>query len=170
LAILQHHDAITGTSPQYTADDYSQRLYSASKASEEVVDRAYKKLLPKQPSIKTVHRQIVCDGLNITECNVSENNQNFTLTIYNPIGRAISQWIRIPVSSGSEYEVTDSNGVKVNKTYLIPVSPAVQHIPHRRSIAKTELVFKANLLGLGFVTYFVKKTSKLSKLIRFSNY
>jgi len=162
LGILQHHDAITGTSPQFTANDYSQRLFSAYDALREVVDKAYKKLLPKQSSTQIDHKQIVCDTLNITECSVSENNQNFTLIIYNPIGRQISQWVRIPVSSDNNYEVFDSNGVKVNKTYTIPISQSVQHLQGRKSTANNELVFKADLLSVGFVTYFVRKTSKYS--------
>jgi lysosomal alpha-mannosidase len=157
LAILQHHDAITGTSPLFTVDDYVRRLFSASEALKVVVDRAYKKLLSKDS--KTEHKQIVCDTLNITECSVSENNQNFTLIIYNPIGRSIAQWVRIPVNSDQNYEVFDSEGVKVNKTYTIPISESVEHLQGRKSNAKYELVFKANLLGVGFVTYFVRKTS-----------
>jgi lysosomal alpha-mannosidase len=157
LAILQHHDAITGTSPQLTVDDYVKRLFSASEALKVVVERAYKKLLSKDS--KTEHKQIFCDTLNITECSVSENNQNFTLIIYNPIGRSIAQWVRIPVNSDQNYEIFDSQGVKVNKTYTIPISKSVEHIQGRKSNGKYELVFKANLLGVGFVTYFVRKTS-----------
>jgi lysosomal alpha-mannosidase len=171
LAILQHHDAITGTSSQKTAEDYYKRLFNATKSCEEVVNRAYLKLLPKEDSNKTANKQIVCDTLNITECSVSENNQNFTLIIYNPIGRAISQWVRVPVNSGHNYEVFDLNGVKVNETYLIPVSQSVLNIPGRKSIAKSELTFKTHLLGVGFVTYFIRKSSKiciiLSKNISF---
>ncbi len=164
MAILQHHDAITGTSPQWTADDFNQRLFSASESCKKIIDKAFKKLLPKQNSTKEVHKQIVCDSLNMTECWVSENNENFTLIIYNPIGRAISQWVRIPVNSSHNYEVLDSNGIKVNKTYLIPVSQAIQQLQDRKSSANSELVFKANLVGVGFVTYFVRKTSNYKKL------
>jgi lysosomal alpha-mannosidase len=157
LAILQHHDAIPGLATQSTANDFVKRLFSASEALKVVVDRAYKKLLIKNS--KPEHKQIVCDTLNITECYVSENNQNFTLIIYNPIGRSIAQWIRIPVPSDDIYEIFDTNGVKVEKTYTIPISKSVQQLQGRKSLAKYELAFKANLLGVGFVTYFVKKTS-----------
>jgi hypothetical protein len=42
LAILQHHDAITGTNSQSTADDYQWRLSNKHRESEEVYTKAIK--------------------------------------------------------------------------------------------------------------------------------
>ncbi len=152
-AILQHHDAITGTSPQATADDYSRRLYSAYTASRAVIEKAYKRL-----STKTESNEQFCDTLNITECTISETSDKIAVTIYNPIARPLSQYIRVPIVSAN-YEVYDPNGEKVTHKEVVPVSKAVTALPGRKSQAMNELVFKANLVPLGFVTYLLKKTN-----------
>jgi alpha-mannosidase len=152
--VLQHRDAITGTSPQGTADDYSRRLYSAYTASRAVIEKAYKRLLTKTES----NQQIFCDTLNITECTISETSDKIAVTIYNPIGRSLSQYIRVPIVSGN-YEVYDPNGEEVTHKVVVPVSKAVTALPERKSHSMNELVFKANLLPLGFVTYLLKKTN-----------
>lgn len=108
MAILQHHDAITGTSPQKNTNDLFRRLFSANEALKAVVDKTFEKLLPKESSVKTIPKQMICDTINITECSVS-------------------------------------------------VPKSVLNLNERKSIAKNELVFKANLVGIGFVTYFVKR-------------
>ena len=159
LGIMTHHDAITGTSPQWTIDDFYQRMFSASEAMKEVVNRTFDKILPKTESIKTVPKQLFCDGLNISECHVSENNQEFSIIIYNPIGRPISQWVRLPISDDN-HEVFDSNGVQIKDVHRIAISDKVLKIPGRQSSAKFELVFKANIVGMGFQTFFVKNSSK----------
>ncbi|XP_054167857.1 lysosomal alpha-mannosidase-like [Oppia nitens] len=160
IGVMTHHDAITGTSPQVTINDYISRLYSASDALSEVINRTYKKLLPKQESIKTIPKQVICDRLNISQCYVSENSNEFTLIIYNPIARPVSQWFRIPVNANDNYEVYDSNGTKVNDIHVVPVSQKLIKIPERTTSAKYELVFRGNLNAMGFVTYFVKKLGK----------
>ena len=164
IGIMTHHDAITGTSPQMTVSDYIQRIFSGSEALKEVVNRTYNKLLPKEESIFSIPKQIFCDGLNVSECHVSENNEEFTLNIYNPIGRPVSQWIRVPIVSDSNYEVIDSNGVQIKEVHRIPIASEVLKIPGRVSAAKLELVFKANIIALGFQTFFIRKTDN-SKII-----
>ncbi|XP_054165688.1 lysosomal alpha-mannosidase-like [Oppia nitens] len=164
IAVMTHHDAITGTSPQWTVNDYDQRLFSATDAIREVVDRTYEKLLPlnRQSSEITVPKQIICDRLNISQCLVSETSDQLTLLIYNPMGRPVSQWFRIPViSNTSVYEMYDSTGSKVDDIHIVPVSQKVLKIPERTTTAKYEIVFRANITALGFVTYFVKKSEKL---------
>jgi len=153
-AIMQHHDAITGTSPQATADDYSRRLYSEYTASRAVLQKAYNHLTKKTESTQ----QIFCDTLNITECSVTETSDKIAITIYNPIARPVSQYIRVPIGSGN-YDVHDQNGEKVTNKVVVPVSKAVTGIPGRKSHSTNELVFKVNLPPLGFATYLLTKTS-----------
>jgi hypothetical protein len=104
------------------------------------------------------NEQIFCDTLNITECSISETSDKIAVTIYNPIGRPLSQYIRVPIVSGN-YEVYDPNGEKVTHKVMVPVSKAVTALPGRKSDSMNELVFKANLLPLGFVTYLLKKSN-----------
>ncbi|CAG2117424.1 unnamed protein product, partial [Medioppia subpectinata] len=53
-----------------------------------------------------------------------------------------------------------NNGNKVSDLHIVPISERVMQIPGRSGSAKFELVFKANLEKLGFVTYFIKKSNK----------
>ena len=149
---MTHHDAITGTSPQYSINDYTKRLQSGYAAAKTVIQKAYFYLKDKQkPS-----SEMFCDDLNITECSVTETNDKIAVTLYNPIARSVSHYVRVPVN-GNNFKVFDSNGKQVSQTSLFDVSDAVKHLPERKSSANQELVFKAQLPALGFTTYFVEK-------------
>jgi len=67
MAIIQHHDAITGTEWQHVADDYVQRLAQGiDDALVSVVNNAYHKLLSITP-------HYLCQSLNISQCLIIEN-------------------------------------------------------------------------------------------------
>lgn len=51
-----------------------------------------------------------CLLLNISQCDISESNKNFVVTVYNPLSRPVSHYVRLPVS-GKAYTVTDPNGM-----------------------------------------------------------
>lgn len=155
VAVMTHHDAITGTSPQATSDDYTLRLQSAYASAKAVIQKAYSSIKYKE---KSVSSEVFCDSLNVTACSLSENNDKIAITVYNPIARPISQYLRVPVS-GNNYQVFDASAQKVNETSVLSVSEAVKHLPERHSLANYELRFKANLPALGFTTYFIEKQS-----------
>jgi lysosomal alpha-mannosidase len=160
VAILTHHDAITGTSPQTTSDDYTSRLQSGYSAAKAVIQRAYSYIKYKQKSVST---EVFCDLLNVTECSITETNDKIAVTVYNPIARPVSQYIRVPVSANN-YQVFDSSGQKVNQISVIQASDAVKHLSERHSNANYELTFRANdLPALGFTTYFIEKHNFLSE-------
>ena len=159
LGVLTHHDAITGTSPQATADDYTSRLQSGYASAKAVIQKAYSLIKYKQ---KSVSSEVFCDLLNVTECSLTETNDKIAVTIYNPIARPVSQNLRVPVS-GNNYQVFDASGQKVNPISVLSVSGAVKRLPERHSSANYELTFKANLPALGFTTYFIEKHTFLSE-------
>lgn len=79
------------------------------------------------------------------------------VTIYNPLGHAVTDYVRIPVVA-SMYRVVDPNGANVT-AQLVPVSDETKKIPERNgSIAQSELFFQAELPPLGYSTYFVMET------------
>jgi len=49
LGVLQHHDAVTGTSKQEVADDYANRLYEGMKH----INREYGKLIAEKVRMMT---------------------------------------------------------------------------------------------------------------------
>lgn len=159
VAVMTHHDAITGTSPQGTADDYTSRLQSGYAAAKAVIQKAYSYIKYKQKSDST---QVFCDLLNVTECSISETNDRIAVTVYNPIARPVSQYLRFPVN-GNNYQVFDASGQKVNQISVLGVSDAVKHLPERHSNANYEITFRANLPALGFTTYFIERQNFLSE-------
>ena len=156
VAVMTHHDAITGTSPQATADDYTSRLQSGYAASKRVIQKAFEYLKSKDEK-KAVLSEVFCDSLNITDCSLTETNDRIAVTVYNLIARPVSQYIRVPVVDG-KYTVVDAKGTEVKAKALLPVSEAVRQLPERKGSPGThELIFNGQLPGLGFTTFFVEK-------------
>ncbi|KPU73915.1 uncharacterized protein Dana_GF15795, isoform B [Drosophila ananassae] len=168
LGIMQHHDAITGTEKEKVALDYAKRLSVSFKACEATTRNVLNQLsvpASQQQSGKYVLEFKNCPLLNITSCPVSESNDRFSLTLYNPLGHVVSEYIRIPVS-GSEYKIIDNKGVEL-ATQVVPVPGTVNNIKHRASTAKYELVFRAtNIPALGYRSYYIEKSESSRKTLK----
>ncbi|XP_067124288.1 lysosomal alpha-mannosidase [Centruroides vittatus] len=162
LGVAQHHDAISGTAKQAVTDDYVKQVAQGIDSCQSVINKAYKKIMPI--SSAPAPDQIFCNYLNISECAVTENSNLIAVTIYNPIAKNISNYVRLPVKL-SGYQVTDFQDHSVD-SQLIPISKNVINIPGRKSNATHELVFKVNLPPLGYSTYFVNKTNNATLLRR----
>ncbi|CAG2170575.1 unnamed protein product, partial [Oppiella nova] len=65
VAILTHHDAITGTCPQTISNEYTSRLQSGYAASKAVIRKAFEYLKSKTGDKKVVLSDVFCDALNI---------------------------------------------------------------------------------------------------------
>uniref|UniRef100_A0A1W7RA88 Alpha-mannosidase n=1 Tax=Hadrurus spadix TaxID=141984 RepID=A0A1W7RA88_9SCOR len=157
LGVAQHHDAITGTEKQAVTYDYIKQVAKGIDSCQNVMSSAYQKLMQikKPPPVK----QQFCNYLNISACDITENNDLVVVTIYNPIIRNISKYIRFPVHP-SGYQVFSPSGKSV-ACQLVPIPKSVQNIPGRKSNATHELVFKVDLPALGYASYFVKKTKSI---------
>ena len=94
VALLQHHDAVTGTEKQYVAEDYHYRLDKA------VQDFMY---CASKQDIGIGH--YYCPLVNISQCNASERSSTFTVSVYNPLARSRSAVVRIPIIDGSQTAV-----------------------------------------------------------------
>lgn len=104
-----------------------------------------------------------CQLLNISQCEVSEKSEQFLLTLYNPLSRPVTEFVRLPIPSETAYDVIDSNGEKLIIQF-VPLPSAVLRIPNRKSSAKTELVFQAdNLPPLGYKSYLITKNKDYLK-------
>lgn len=51
-----------------------------------------------------------CMLLNISACEITETHSNFVVTLYNPLSRPVTHYIRIPISEDSDYVIHDSTG------------------------------------------------------------
>ncbi|XP_025208868.1 lysosomal alpha-mannosidase-like isoform X2 [Melanaphis sacchari] len=153
MGVMQHHDAISGTEKQHVANDYARLL---SEAIEECDDVSYTILSYLATGIET-SGYTTCHLLNISQCEVSENNEQFVLTLYNPLSRPITEFVRLPIAAETAYYVVDPWGQNLTVQF-VPLPDAVLRIPGRESSATTELVFQAeDLPPLGYKSYLITK-------------
>lgn len=119
MGIMQHHDAVTGTEKQKVADDYARRLALGINACGGNINSALNQFTlgseaSNETSDKNDFKFTNCLNLNISACEISENNNNFIVTIYNPLSHARFQHIRVPVTD-MNYKVTDYRGMLTKK-------------------------------------------------------
>ena len=93
VGVAQHHDAITGTEKQAVTYDYDQRMHDGIHG---FVDAG----------LGQDYNFYHCPLLNVSQCATSEAGEEFTVNVYNPLGRTRSDYIRIPVTQGG-WNVTD---------------------------------------------------------------
>ncbi|EEZ99703.1 Alpha-mannosidase 2-like Protein [Tribolium castaneum] len=160
MGVMQHHDAITGTEKQHVAEDYARILQGGIDECQFIVNTALSKIItgenstgpdpgPKFP-INT------CWLTNTSSCPFSEDQDNFLVTVYNPLSRPVTKYVRLPVI-GEAYNVKCPQGKEL-LTQLIPIPDAVKNMPGRVSKATVELIFEAPFVPpLGFKTFTVSK-------------
>lgn len=172
MGVMQHHDAVTGTEKQHVADDYSRRLDLAMSAcstniksslNQFVTNKSPQMLPDEMPShmslVESNHWDLQfesCLNLNVSMCNISENSNQFMVTVYNPLAHATYQYVRMPVT-GDKYEVRDYRNIEV-PSQLVPLPTAIKSLHYRSSNAKQELVFQATEVpAFGYKAYFVSR-------------
>ncbi|KAK3086623.1 hypothetical protein FSP39_021156 [Pinctada imbricata] len=161
MGVAQHHDAVSGTEKQAVADDYALRLFVGTNSCQNIINDAYKLLVPIDQSVPLPEQQF-CNLLNISKCSATEENKQLTVTIYNPLARNISRYISIPTTSKSCI-VTDPFG-RVVTSQIVPISMETKRIPERKgSIAENNIVFQVLLPPLGYSTYFVRTNTVKDK-------
>lgn len=100
-----------------------------------------------------------CRLLNISECAVSERVSQYVLTLYNPLSRPVTEFVRLPVPAETVYGVVDPDG-RTLTVQLVPLPGPVLRVPGRDSTAVAELVFRADSLPpLGYKSYLITKTT-----------
>ncbi|XP_066260222.1 lysosomal alpha-mannosidase-like [Euwallacea similis] len=156
LGVFQHHDAMTGTEREDVAHDYIRLLHKGITQCEEVTSQALSKLANVDDTTFTT-----CHYLNISQCDVTENQDNFIITLYNPLGKSVTKFVRLPiVEDTNEIIITDPEGNQLT-TQILPVHEAVLTTPGRDSKAKFDLVFEAeNIPPLGYKSFYYQKTEK----------
>jgi hypothetical protein len=97
---------VSGTENQHTANDYSKRLSTGIlMLTENVLPKVLLNSTLDQLNGASVS---FCQLLNISECRPIENQNNFTMIIYNPLTRKIRHWFRVPLVT-SDYKINKIN-------------------------------------------------------------
>lgn len=108
VGVLQHHDAITGTSQQHVTDHYIKLLSDGIEACRIPIDQSLKKLIIDDTSYQSLQYKS-CLRLNISECDVSEKSNDFIVTVYNPLNLVVDHYVRIPITK-RDYSVRTAGG------------------------------------------------------------
>uniref|UniRef100_M3Y0G5 Alpha-mannosidase n=1 Tax=Mustela putorius furo TaxID=9669 RepID=M3Y0G5_MUSPF len=137
MAVLQHHDAVSGTSRQHVADDYARQLAAGWGPCEVLLSNALARLSGSKEDFT------YCRNLNISVCPLSQTSKSFQVIIYNPLGRKVDWMVRLPVSEHF-FDVRDPNGTVVPSDVVI-----------NPSSDNSELLFSASVPALGFSVYSV---------------
>ncbi|XP_024086114.1 lysosomal alpha-mannosidase-like [Cimex lectularius] len=156
MGVMQHHDAVTGTEKQHVASEYARILTKGIQDCEEITKKGLGKLMNPDEKVKLE----MCLQLNISSCAVSEIEDSFVVTLYNPLSRFVNHLVRLPITNPKEkYSVKCPMG-KEQDTQIVPIPTSVTEIPGRNSQAVAELVFLAKgVPPLGFKSFYVMKNS-----------
>ncbi|MCO5548559.1 hypothetical protein L7F22_002019 [Adiantum nelumboides] len=174
MAIAQHHDAVTGTEKQHTANDYARRLASGSTEAEKVVNSALGCLVEKNATHSSCQQATSfsqCPLLNLSYCPMSESftktDKSLVIVVYNALGWNRTDYIRFPVNS-EHVQVTDSAGVLIS-SQLLPISNTSKEMRNKyvqaylgvspESVPAFWLVFPVTVRALGYSTYIVAASS-----------
>jgi lysosomal alpha-mannosidase len=151
MGVAQHHDAVSGTEKQEVVFDYAQRLSFGIDTAVGVINQAYSKLLPKSGQPPPAAPQFLCQVANVSECIPIQDQQRFTLTLWNPTVHPVLHHFRVPVTRS--YTIRDPTGQPI-LAELVPISDPTKKIPGRTSTATSQYIFRSSLPALGFNTYY----------------
>ncbi|XP_052262943.1 lysosomal alpha-mannosidase-like [Dreissena polymorpha] len=157
MAVVQHHDGVSGTEKQYVSDDYTKLLQNGISYCKNITARSLARLMTVNKSTELTSVDLVfCPQLDLARCDLTEKEEKFTVAVYNPLARSRLTYVRIPVSKG-DFSVRNASGSTIGYQKL-PITRQTELIPDRGpSLAVDELVFPALLPPLGFTTFTVEK-------------
>uniref|UniRef100_A0A2P2LJ09 alpha-mannosidase n=2 Tax=Rhizophora mucronata TaxID=61149 RepID=A0A2P2LJ09_RHIMU len=175
LALVQHHDAVTGTEKQHVANDYAKRLAIGLKEVEQVVGTSFSYLTSKSGCPSPVNKFQQCPLLNISYCPASEvdltNEKSLVVVVYNSLGWKRKDVIRIPVIS-KNVVVMDSEGKEIESQILplLSSSIGIRNYYTRAYLGRSPnvtpkywLAFGASVPPLGFSTYIISSATSTAK-------
>ncbi|KAJ9676509.1 hypothetical protein PVL29_021837 [Vitis rotundifolia] len=171
LAIVQHHDAVTGTEKQHVSDDYAKRLSIGYKEAEEVVAASISYITGSDGG-SPITKFEQCPLLNISYCPPSEidlsQGKNLVVVVYNSLGWKREDVVRIPVLS-ENVVIRDSSGKEI-ESQILPLANAYVGIRNyyvKAYLGKIPtvtpqywLAFSASVPPLGLSTYFISKANR----------
>ena len=99
VGLVNHHDAITGTSKQHVAEDYKKILAAALSRAEDTLSATIAAALTTNPLIET--KVSMCRLMNETVCETTQalaDGDAVTILVYNPLPRSRSQQISVMLS------------------------------------------------------------------------
>lgn len=147
MGVAQHHDAVSGTSKQHVAFDYAQRLSAGGDACKQVNDQALNALLA--PTLPMAF--YTCPLANVSICGATTDGGSAAVVVYNTLGQAREEFIRLPVLSDRALQISSPTGETV-PFQLVPIAGG----PANQATA----VFKAQVGAAGYSTYLLSVAAR----------
>lgn len=170
LGLFQHHDAITGTSEGYVADDYGKKLWMALYAANQVILKVVQSYVLAPGQLRDA-----LDRKNITVIMMGEQYRTFQslphpellkvassnkpvyILLYNSLTQTRRELVRVEVDH-PDVEVRDENNLAINSQ----INP-VWYDRIKISNNIFEVVFSARVSGSSVVAYSINKLKSKSK-------
>ncbi|TDH68309.1 hypothetical protein CCR75_004479 [Bremia lactucae] len=146
VALIQHHDGLSGTEKQSVTNDYVLRLYDGIVKAEKELNEVLFVIGEKE----SYH---FCIMTNTSVCDVSTQNKNFEVLVHNALAHTSIQTLTVPIMHNSAAVTVLSDDAKVrdqNVYVAIPVHPETLVAPY-------SLVFSAELKPLSSYRFLVKQ-------------
>ena len=169
VGLVNHHDAITGTSKQHVADDYIKILAKAVTSAEALIGKVYGASLLSQdhmesdkyakdaPVLPTVFT--MCRLYNESVCTATQSLQageTAVVSVYNPLPRARTQQVTLPLNTHARVSV-----FSVGETALVTSDLLANQNQVTAESAPYSLVFSAqNVPALGSAVFLVRLADK----------
>ena len=178
VALMQHHDAITGTDMAHVNEDYRRIVAGAVNSARESITSALNTLVlstQEQPGFS------VCEAANETMCGTSVELSGklapFTVAAYSALPRARDAFIEIPLSlsavsrSWTAVSLTTGERFPVQVLHLRNDTRALQDYllsvhAHAAALKSDAVaVFRGRIPGMGFVSWSLEPDSTLTSTL-----
>jgi lysosomal alpha-mannosidase len=146
MSVSQHHDGVSGTEKQHVTYDYTERLSSGSEECHGLFNQAYRKMYGTGGAALTF---VDCPYINESICEPTTTLSKLPLAVslYNTLGQARSEFIRLPIAAGANLTVYDRNGHVVTSDVFTSED------------GSEDLFFVATMPPVGYNTYVLAPTA-----------
>eukprot|EP00118_Oscarella_pearsei_P004513 m.19488 g.19488 ORF g.19488 m.19488 type:complete len:1215 (+) comp27848_c0_seq1:22-3666(+) len=136
VAVVQHHDAVTGTETTDVMKDYELMLHMGNTSAGMVITELLANMVnPQHPPMLSVNGSVL---------STLKAGQSVAVVVYNSLGWMRKNYVAVPVNR-TDLTVTDSSGKPVPSDVLVNATSAYS----------SRLYFLATVPPLGFNTYFI---------------
>uniref|UniRef100_A0A914DJT6 Glycoside hydrolase family 38 central domain-containing protein n=1 Tax=Acrobeloides nanus TaxID=290746 RepID=A0A914DJT6_9BILA len=155
VGLMQHHDALTGTSSLAVTQDYNYRMTKGWDMAEQVLNSALNTI---SQNIKNNTNQqppwVICRNINESECLFTKSNNTYIITVYNGNSQNLNTLVKVPLYQDiTNVNLTDDKETPV-EYQIVPVFNNSGQLDNPNMSTK-EIWFLASAGPLGFQTYYV---------------
>ncbi|CAG9856046.1 unnamed protein product [Phyllotreta striolata] len=157
VAVMQHHDAITGTESQAVTYNYVDMMNAGIRSAEESIGLIIGTLLSKSQEKFDQLAFASCLLSNISICENSSKDR-FLVAVYNPLSKAVSHPVALPVQNAS-YSVIGDDGEEIAAVDVLDAISDFGYVDSNDGeVSPKELVFAAeDVPPMGLKLYYVTK-------------